>query len=1238
MPTIQEIFEARAAKRPDAIAIFNYGRSCVLDEINQKTTSLYYETKKEKRFCQRKTYRELNEQANQLAHVLLERGLQPGSPVGICLETSTDTLIVILAVLKARGMCVPINVRNVGKTKTLLKSLMEAKEPAFLVGLEETFTQLPDHTVPQVIALEKMAPFSSDPHHLSNPKIGANADDKIYIMTTSGTSTGIPRVFAIKHQGILKWLPTSWLRSVAMHESDRTLLFSPEDFDASWADKFMGLLIGGAVVVPPADEIRKDSDSFIDFINYARVTAMTLAPDVLVNILNSEKAIEHPVKVQSTGDRFKVELLRKKKNLTFHNAYGPSQTGLGFSEYKLTEEDMSLDNIPICKDPCDGNYFYLRQIPLEESKDEKSQTAPMVLIKPESGRDYIGSDKCIYELVIGGDGITDGYISDTTTSLDTSDFIRDPDNGSLLFPTGDAVSRKQGKLYYEARIGDLAKINGKKINPFYVAHWVGEFPKIQAAVVMKEETKDRDDILVCYYEIKKGETFELAELLKFLKENIEDYAIPGRFFVVPQMPLNANGKIDRKRLKEFSSTTPLLRNKVLVKPRNPVEEKLLQICCELLGITASQLSVTDKLSDFGFDSPRIIRLNNRIKNPTTGFGITLSPREFQERLNTIEAIAQHIQWEKTVTVIQEKAGERNVWLLHEVAGKTDVYSKMKGQISGNLYGLNAPEYSWLGAYHSVEEMADYQIAIMKIKQPQGPYTLVGYSFGAGLAHAIAEKLEKNGDAVNQLFLLDSAPYSSIQALSNKEFNVYLSNTMAKLLVFLSMEYDVDILNAVPPPFIEMEMIKQADPAQQLKYVFTELLHKVQDKKAELSSHIYLILYHMSASLEYEHTGKIPLKCPVVLFYTPEDLLKIFPGAERDWLNHCTNLTSFRVQGDHTSVMSNSKYAQEWMRVINTTLSSFDKEAKKEEKSIPGSAASEMQKMARENEELREKIRGLEKRNEGNSKKLKETYDIYDSLLEMCYAYQLTPQYKKNDPLVQETVVQETKDVFTILRKYMEFMTYLALRPDKVARSNGLDLTQIQAENDALRKIYDNLRTKNLEIFQYVQKTRNNYDRLVDYLGNTCKLLGLKQTWETAQWDNIVASEDVGLTAVSPAKTNGIHSAASPVLGAQSRKLPFLPPSPPFKPVESKFPSQRAASPTEPTLQLPTLKVAYTLHVPKASPPTISKMPLKESKSGPSQLPSMKQPRKALTYGREHRRKRPTPPPPVLSDQLRLSTV
>jgi amino acid adenylation domain-containing protein len=698
---VHELFEEQVERTPDAVAV-------VFEE-------------------QQLSYRELNERANQLAHHLIALGVGPETLVGLCLNRSLEMVVGILGILKAGGAYVPIEADS---PRSRLELILADARIEVLVTRESLRNLLPAADW-RVVCLDtdaaKLREIAS-----TNPLVKIAADNLAYVIYTSG-STGIPKGVAIRHRSITRLVLAN---DYAKFGPDRVFLqLAPVSFDASTFELWGSLLHGAKLVLAPPG--LPDFHHLEAILKRNRVTTLWLTATLFNQIVeHSPQTLSSVQEILTGGEALSVRHIVRAQTffgsgVHLINGYGPTESTTFTTCYRISSQiDSKLASIPIGRPIANTQVYVL---------DEHRQPLP------------IGVPG---ELYIGGAGLARGYLN--RPELTAEKFVANPfseDADSRLYRTGDLCCwRSDGNLEFIGRIDDQVKLRGYRIELGEIEAAMNEHPSVAQCVVALREDRPGDKRLVAYCVAASDSELHFSELRSHLQQRLPDYMLPAAFVRLDTLPLTSSGKVNRRGLPAPDDSRPELENGYVV-PRNPLEEQLTQIWCDVLSI--DKVGIHDNFFALGGHSLLVARMVGLIDRHCR-MQISLA---LVFRNPTIAELARCL--DSDVNKESKVLEYESMFLSVLRKGKGTGTLVCLGVISGPLM-VQLPQHFGvlkldLEQYLSIEQLTDVFATEVQRVVKSGPIILVGFSYGGLVAFALASRLRRRFGQTVELVMIEPSP-------------------------------------------------------------------------------------------------------------------------------------------------------------------------------------------------------------------------------------------------------------------------------------------------------------------------------------------------------------------------------------------------------------------------------------------------------------------------------------------------
>ncbi|SFI44374.1 amino acid adenylation domain-containing protein [Nitrosomonas sp. Nm34] len=556
------------------------------------------------------SYAELNRRANRLAHRLITLGIRPESRVGIAVERSIDMIVGVLAILKAGGVYVPL---DPDYPRERLHHMVADSTIELLLTQSILRVQIPGPISGHVLELDKLDLIYSPE---DNPTVTLHGEHLAYIIYTSG-STGQPKGVAVAHHALVEHALIA-VEFFKLSSRDRMLQFSTINFDGFIEQLFPPLCVGATIVL--RGSALWDSETFYHELIDKRITIADLTTAywfLLVQDFAKEGPRDFGVlrQVHAGGEAMSPEGIKAWRQaglegITLLNTYGPTEaivTATIADCGRSTGGTQDYDQEPVVTigKPLPARHIYLLD-------------ANLIPVLPGVAG----------ELYIGGDLLARGYLN--RAGLTAERFVADPfgEQGGRIYRTGDLARwHPDGQIEYLGRVDHQIKIRGFRIELGEIETRLLHQPAVREAVVVAKDGPNGTR-LAAYVSLHAGSTLTTEALREALAQTLPDYMLPSAIVVLENLPLNANGKVDRKRLPE----PELVSDKQYAAPEGEVEKTLAAIWAEGLGL--GRVGRNDNFFELGGDS--ILSLQIVTQARRAGWKIT--PRQLFER-QTIAALA-----------------------------------------------------------------------------------------------------------------------------------------------------------------------------------------------------------------------------------------------------------------------------------------------------------------------------------------------------------------------------------------------------------------------------------------------------------------------------------------------------------------------------------------------------------------------------------------------------------------------
>ncbi|HEX8115893.1 MAG TPA: amino acid adenylation domain-containing protein, partial [Pyrinomonadaceae bacterium] len=648
-----ELFEARAAERPEAAALVYEG-----GEVS---------------------YGELDERANRLAHLLRQRGVGPESRVGVLLPRTPDVIVALLAILKAGGAYVPLDPHY---PEERLRFMLEDSDVRLLLTEESLLEALPG-LGERALCLDREREAVS---RCADDNLGRTAepDNLAYVMYTSG-STGVPKGVCVTHRGVVRLVVDN---PYARFGADEVFLhMAPLSFDASTFEIWGALLHGGRLAlmppgVPSTEEVARAVRGY-------GVTTLWLTAGLFQQMVDERpEGLSAVRQLLAGGDVLSVPHVRKHleampEGHSLINGYGPTESTTFACTYAMRAREEFEHSVPIGRPVARTGAYIL---------DRHMRPVPVGVVG---------------ELHLGGEGLARGYLG--RPGLSAEKFVPHPlssEPGARLYRTGDlARYLPSGDIEFRGRTDAQVKLRGFRIEPGEIEAALAAHASVrEAAVVVREDGPGEKRLVAYVVTADGGRDGAPSELRSYLKERLPAYMVPSTFVTLEALPLSANGKVER-RLLPAPERGRQGSGHDYVAPRTATEEMLSDIWAELLGV--EPIGVNEDFFELGGHSLLAMRVVSRIQ---TLLGVRVGLRHLFE-CPTVAALASAVEEERRASEglslpplkPAPRAGElplsfsqQRLWFLHVLDPQSAAYNiplalRLRGRLDVPVLGESLRE-------------------------------------------------------------------------------------------------------------------------------------------------------------------------------------------------------------------------------------------------------------------------------------------------------------------------------------------------------------------------------------------------------------------------------------------------------------------------------------------------------------------------------------------------------------------
>lgn len=683
------------------------------------------------------TFHQLNAHANQLAHYLHKRDINPRDKIILFIEPGIELITAILALFKMGAIYVPV---EAGYPENRIKFMIKDSEAKLIISTRHLIEKNHIESDSLLFLNEVHDEIESQPITFVSE---TQSSDIAYMIYTSG-STGVPKGVLISHLALnnhMFWLKTTF----DITEHDHILQKTPISFDPSIWELLAPFYTGAQLCIAPKGS-HVSPDALIELIISEHITVIQLVPSVL-KILLQHKRIKRCQSLKLVfcgGETLRPEiktLFFDVLNCQLINLYGPTEATIDITSHTIKNISSDLHTNCIGKAIINTSLYVV---------NEQGEALGI----NEEG-----------ELLIGSLSLARGYHN--RPSLTEEKFIKnpfEPERYPMLYKTGDMVRFLQnGTIEFLGRNNDQVKINGVRVEPKEIILTVLEHPEISDCIIIKKTDSHGHDFLACYLTTKKNKSLPIAKIKKHLKTRFPDYMLPRTYYFLESIPLTVNGKIDHQALPEPDYKASLHT----IDENNPLE-KLIAIW--QIVLETNDISEEDDFFELGGNSLLALKLITMIQDK---FHVTIQIRAIYEyttirlQLDLIKQLSemsgQTFNQEHSQTIpnpiicLQPNGKKTPLFLIHPIGGTIFWFSKLARALkkSRPVYGIQDPGIDLeKEVFSSIREMAEFYLDNIRKKQKKGPYLIGGASFGVTVAVEIANILQEEGETVSSIINLD----------------------------------------------------------------------------------------------------------------------------------------------------------------------------------------------------------------------------------------------------------------------------------------------------------------------------------------------------------------------------------------------------------------------------------------------------------------------------------------------------
>lgn len=711
-PTVRlhELFLSQLARNPEHVAVWTPSRQV--------------------------TYGDLYRHACAVEQELLKRGIAPNQAVAVLMNKGWEQVAAVLGILFAGAAYLPL---DADWPPERVQSLVENGEVKLILTQSTLLAHWPITPAFEALAVDTLPPMSDVP---ALPRCRQSPEDLAYIIYTSG-STGKPKGVMIDHRGAVNTILDINQR-FAVGAADRVLALSRLTFDLSVYDIF-GMLAAGGTIVFPSVDLAYDIDHWLELIRSQHVTVWNTVPALMQLLADHPQADSNSVRslrlIMMSGDWIPVALPAQLRALNpqakIISLGGATEASIWSILYPIETIDPNWTSIPYGTPMRNQSFHILNQV-----------GAPCPIWVPG-------------QLYIGGTGLAKGYWRDDLKTQASFAFM--PAAGERLYRTGDfGRYLPDGNIEFLGREDAQVKIHGYRIELGEVEACLQQHSSISHSLVLVRSSSTHGPSLVAYVVFKRDRWESVNSLTEHLRSKLPSYMVPSAIVVLNELPLTANGKVDRQALPDTPAREVPCDNAGAA--RDPLEMQLKNLWERVLGVR--HIGIHDNFFDLGGTSLIAVKLLSAVHKATghsAPLSILLGAPTVEKMATCLRSGGWQPRWKSLVPL--QPAGRKPVfYCVHGAGGNVLMFRALAAAMGEDypFYALQAASPAGQPAKAaSVEELAEAYLGEIREFQPEGPYFLGGFCFGGLIALEIARRLQIDGKKVALLALIDTYNFNGV---------------------------------------------------------------------------------------------------------------------------------------------------------------------------------------------------------------------------------------------------------------------------------------------------------------------------------------------------------------------------------------------------------------------------------------------------------------------------------------------
>ncbi|WP_431962380.1 amino acid adenylation domain-containing protein [Nocardia sp. bgisy134] len=725
----------------------------------------------------RSSYAELDARVNRLARHLISLGVRPESRVALAIRRSVDLVVAMYAVSKAGGAYVPVDPDQPARRS---EYILETAAP--ICVLTDADTDFATSVAP-VVRLDRVDLSGVDASVITDADRIAplRAEHTAYVIFTSG-STGRPKGVAVSHGAIvnqLRWKTAEF----KMTDDDAVLLKTAATFDLSVWEFWSAATCGGRLVIAAPDGHR-DPAHLNGLMAREGVTTLHTVPSMLDALLTGPLP-DSLRRVLAIGETLPAALARRfaaaAPGTALFDVYGPTEAAVSITSHAVCPADEA--DVPIGAPVWNSQVYVL-----------DSRLRPVPVGVPG-------------ELYVAGAQLARGYFG--RVDLTAERFVANPfEPGARMYRTGDLVAwNAMGELEYRGRTDFQVKIRGFRIELGEIDAVLAEHADVDFAVTVGRENSAGATVLVSYVVAAPGRAIDPDRLTEWAARILPAHMAPTVIVVLDDVPLTSVGKLDRAALPE-----PEFAARAYRAPSTALETTVCAVFAAVLR--RDRIGLDDNFFELGGNSLIATALTARLSEavgttvPVMWVFTAPTPAGIAAELRAGGADSAGAAFDVLLPLRTSGAAEP-LFCVHPIGGIAWSFAGLAAHVDADrpLYGLQSPALSSADPLpDSIEDWARLYVEQIRAVQPEGPYHLLGWSLGGVLAHAMAVRLQGEGERVALLGMLDSHLRMGADLSGAVPVPELLGGLLGDGVVDFDLDDTVDLprlaerLSAMPEPF------------------------------------------------------------------------------------------------------------------------------------------------------------------------------------------------------------------------------------------------------------------------------------------------------------------------------------------------------------------------------------------------------------------------------------------------------